>query len=157
MKLKGLTLLASLALGLLATSARADIVITAPFAGKGDVCEQIAGHWTGNGKAVMLGVINCIYDGKADIVTSKPGELNINNLQMDLRPKESSKLCPAHELLQLTGSCSNGKIFIHNDTAHLDGEIKEGGKKAIVNGTVTLIVPIIGKISPNVDMDLNKQ
>ena len=153
MKISKLSLL--LAGIFLTTAANANIVINSSGV-KGDVCEQVTGHWVGSGKAVVFGIINCVYDGATDIQSSQPGELTLANLTLNLRSRESSPLCPAHEVLNLPGQCHNGKILIHDDAANLDGELTDSGTRAHASGTVTFEVPILGRISPKVNIDLHK-
>ena len=157
MKLKGLCILAAINVIFFANAARADIVIQVPFAGKGDLCEQSAGNWEGDGKAVVWNMINCYYKGSAYIWSAGPGQMQIDNLKLDLDSDHSSKLCPSSQTLQLKGECHNNKIIIHNEESQLDGELTENGTSASVKGSVTITVPIFGKIKPDVDMKLDKK
>jgi len=158
MKLKVLSLIIGLGLTSIATTVRADIILMNPLAGKSSVCEQVTGHWTGTGKAVTAGgLLTCYYDGKADITSDKVDEFSLKNLELNLKKKDSSSLCPSHEVLELSGECHNGKIIIHTAAAKLDGEFINDGNTANMNGTVTFTVPFIGKVTPDVVMTLNKK
>lgn len=154
MKLKKLALCAVLNLAMI-TTAHADIIIDAPYS-NGDVCDLIAGNWSGGGKATELGIINCVYSGNGVIVeTPGSGQMTIKNLVLKLDSKHSSFICPSEETLDLSGTCHNGKIVIQNDSAKLNGNLSADAKQANVNGTVTFSTPI-GKVSPDVVMTLNK-
>jgi len=86
-------------------------------------CKNIAGEWTGIGKAYHWMIGTCIYNGKSKIT---PLDDN-GKIQFDVvADKESgSILCTQHEVKQMFGSCKNGILIINTNYGDLSGNVYE--------------------------------
>ena len=125
--------------------AYADIIVDSlrPFSNE-DLCKQIAGHWTGDGK-VSAG-LTCYYKGEGDITSPIPGQFDMH---LKLK-KQSGASCPDEDLT-FHGLCENNQIKIQNEKANLHGSLSEAGKAAHVEGKVKYSI-----FNLNVDINLHK-
>lgn len=150
--IKKLTVLTTMSLAIGVMSARAEMIIHS-FGGA-DMCNQIEGQWSGQGKVTALGgIVQCEYSGTVQ-VTRIPAS-SLYNTHISLHT--SDQLCPSTEELDLQASCENNIFKLHADKINLSGNVSSDGRTVNIGGTVE--IPVMGTIvtAEVSDMHLDKQ
>ena len=125
-----------------ATFSRAVIIIHSYNA---NACDDLAGEWTGTGKASNWAIGKCVYHGSGQLKNVDATGNFILDLSVD---KESgSILCPAHTAAHMSGYCHDGKVTLITDYGHLTGDIANGSGQA--KGTL--------KVSPGITAEVDIQ
>lgn len=151
MKLKNIikTTMIALATTVMMQSAFANISFMS--ANGSDICENLAGNWTGEG-TVSASVVTCHYSGTA--VVSPTNDPRAYTITMDFY--RDSGICPDHEVMEIPGTCDNKQLIIQTDDAGLQGAVSEGGTDAQMTGYVYFNA-MGSRIKANVDeMSLHK-
>lgn len=152
MKFKAISLLSALCIGVFSSSVYAKTTVYTHGLKNGDICEQIAGHWEGNGTVKKLG-IKCNYHGVGDMQIIAPGEFSMN-----ISLNKTSGICPAGEQLSFTGTCHNGVVELKTPDADLSGDLTQRGDQLLVDnmkGQVWLLILGI-RTSVDVEMSIHK-
>lgn len=111
-------------------------------------CDDLAGEWTGTGKASNWAIGKCVYHGAGQLKNVDTAGNFILDLSVD---KDSgSILCPAHTTAHMSGHCSDGRVTLITDYGHLTGDVANGSGHA--NGTLT----VSPGITADVDIQLQK-
>jgi len=150
MKLKGSLLVAALNLALISPLSHADIRVAASSLANGDICNEIAGSWSGKGTVDVV-LFKCDYRGNGTITVPSEGKLNFDVI---LDRTGGPDVCPKGQHLVLTGDCLNGQIKFKTTDADLEGHVSADGRSA--NDIHGKIYVTDAHIPANVKMNLQK-
>ncbi len=149
--------LISISVLIFANVAHADFFANLQSSNDADPCSPAIGHWSGGGPVETKNhLVKCNYHGEVDIVNAaQPGAVKVH---VDLRRDGGSELCPSHETEDLPGVCSNGNLILKTNDADFQGSLNSAGTQAVITGSVSFVVDIIGKVTVLVkELKLNKQ
>ena len=153
MKLKTLSFITALSLSTMFASAHAQTTVFSHSNAKGDICEQITGHWQGSGTVHKL-AFTCQYNGDGRMQVTAPGEFSMH---IDLT--KVSGICPKGESLDFTGTCKDGVVKLNTPNADLRGDlVDQAGRLAVNNMSGQVWLTILGiRTAVDVQMNIHKE
>lgn len=110
-----------------------------------NACQDIAGQWSGKGKATNWLIGDCVYHGSGS--TSTINATGNFTVKVSVDKDSGNFLCPKHVTQQLTGVCTNGNVTIKTEYGNLKGSFSQTGGNA--KGTLS--------VAPGMDADVTMQ
>lgn len=132
MTLKKIFILSMASFFALSGSAQANITL---FSMSPEVCSKLPGHWAGEGRVEVFGIITCKYKGDVTVNNTDSKEFD-----MKINLSEISGICPEAESFDLPAECHNGIITLKTSIADLHGILDADGTTADMSGTVEVEV-----------------
>lgn len=118
----------------LSTSLIVSSSVFANLNGSADVCDNLAGNWSGKGD-VRLFVFSCKYDAKV-----KVGEGNPAVVDVTVNKTGGSFFCPKTVQHTVTGTCNSSDLTMKDEKIDVAGKLSEDGRSANLSGTIRVLM-----------------